>query len=81
MKFFYVYILQSEVAPERFYIGLTDNLRERLQKHNSGDVRYTNRLRPWRVKTALAFTDRIKAAAFEKYLKTSSGRAFAKKHL
>jgi hypothetical protein len=38
-------------------------------------------LAPWRIKTALAFRDRKRADAFEKYLKTASGRAFAKKRL
>ncbi|RLC11429.1 MAG: GIY-YIG nuclease family protein, partial [Deltaproteobacteria bacterium] len=37
--------------------------------------------RPWRIKTAIAFTDRAKALDFEKYLKSPSGRAFAKKRL
>jgi hypothetical protein len=33
------------------------------------------------VKTAIAIDDRQKALAFEEYLKTPSGRAFAKKRL
>ena len=81
MQFSYVYILQSEKRPEHFYTGLTDDLQARLRKHNSGDVSFTAALRPWRIKAAVAFTDRERAAAFEKYLKTASGRAFAKKRL
>ena len=76
-----MYILQSEAHAERFYVGLTDNLRDRLRRYNSGEVRHTAKFRPWRVKTAVAFTDRPQAAGFEKYLKTASGRAFAKKRL
>jgi hypothetical protein len=38
MPFFYVYILQSESAPNRFYVGLTDDLRSRLKKHNNGGI-------------------------------------------
>ena len=81
MQFFYVYILQSEVEPETFYTGITEDLRQRLQKHNEGGVPHTSKFRPWKIKTAVAFTDRDRASAFEKYLKTGSGRAFAKKHL
>jgi len=81
MGFCYVYILQSEVQAERFYVGLTDNLRDRLRRHNAGEVPHTKKFRPWRIKTAIAFTDRLQAASFEKYLKTASGRAFAKKRL
>ena len=81
MNFAYVYILQSEAAPEHFYTGLTDDLRDRLRRHNGGEVPHTFKFRPWRIKTAVAFTDRNKAADFEHYLKSASGRAFAKKRL
>jgi len=81
MQFFYVYILQSELSADRFYVGLTDDLRIRLKKHNKGDVPHTSKLRPWKIKTAIAFTDRERAGKFEIYLKTASGRAFAKKRL
>jgi predicted GIY-YIG superfamily endonuclease len=79
--FSYVYILASERPPGHFYIGLTDDLAERLAKHNSGSVLHTAKFRPWRIKSAVAFRDRTQAAAFEIYLKSSSGRAFAKKRL
>jgi predicted GIY-YIG superfamily endonuclease len=65
----------------RFYVRLTDNLKDRLRRHNSGDVTHTAKYRPWVIKTAIAFTDRERAAAFERYLKSASGRAFAKKRL
>jgi len=81
MKFSYVYILQSESDPRRFYSGLTDDLRARLKKHNAGEVIHTAKWKPWRIKTALAFSDRQRAADFERYLKSASGRAFAKKRL
>jgi len=81
MQFSYVYILQSELNSERFYVGLTDDLHMRLQKHNHGGVPHTAKFRPWRIKTAVAFVDRNRAAEFERYLKTGSGRAFAKKRL
>ena len=80
-KFFYVYILQSRMDPERFYTGLTDDLPVRLRRHNSGQVLQPAKWKPWRLKTYLAFSDRPKAAHFERYLKSSSGRAFVKKRL
>ena len=76
-----VSILQSEAGPERYYVGLTDDLRRRLAKHNSGSVAHTAKYRPWHIKTAIAFGDRARAAKFECYLKTASGRASAKKRL
>ncbi len=81
MQFYYVYILQSEKNPERFYIGFTKNLESRLKSHNQGNNPHTSKYKPWRVKTAIAFTDRQKALDFEVYLKSPSGRAFAKKRL
>ena len=79
--FHYVYILESEKLPGRFYTGLTEDLADRLRRHNSGDVPHTAKFAPWRVKTAVAFRERERASEFERYLKTSSGRAFAKKRL
>ncbi len=76
--FYYVYILQSVVATKRFYTGYTENLENRLKDHNSGKDPYTAEYKPWRIKTAIAFTDRNKAFEFERYLKSPSGRAFAK---
>ena len=81
MKFYYVYILESEAGGEHFYVGLTEDLKERLPKHNAGHVPHTAKYRPWKIKTAVAFADREKALDFERYLKTGSGRAFARKRL
>ncbi len=81
MKFYYVYILASEKDPNRFYAGFTENVKGRLAEHNSGKSIHTKDFRPWRIKTCVAFTNRQSASAFERYLKTSSGRSFAKKRL
>jgi putative endonuclease len=77
----YVYILQSVPEPEHFYAGFTDDLKARLLKHNEDSVTHTAKHRPWRIKTYIAFSDAARARAFEKYLKSGSGRAFAKSHL
>ncbi len=77
----YVYILQSLANAEHFYTGITDNVRERLSAHNSGAVTHTAKYRPWCIKSYVVFTDKARAFAFEKYLKSGSGRAFAKARL
>ncbi len=79
--FFYVYILRTACEPPRFYIGFTEDLEARLVHHNSGGDPHTAKYRPWRNKTAIAFTDLEQARAFERYLKSPSGRAFARKRL
>jgi predicted GIY-YIG superfamily endonuclease len=77
----YVYILESVETPEHHYVGVTDDLRSRLQKHNAGEVSHTSKYAPWAIKTYVVFTDEKRAMAFEKYLKSGSGRAFAKARL
>jgi putative endonuclease len=77
----YVYILQSLAAEEHFYTGITDDLNARLAKHNAGAVSHISKFRPWRIKSYIAITDEARAIAFEKYLKSGSGRAFAKARL
>jgi len=77
----YVYILQCIAEPDRYYTGVTEDLRNRLKEHNSGKVLHTSKYKPWRLNTYVAFTDEQRAYEFEKYLKSHSGRAFARKRL
>ena len=53
--FHYVYILVDEATGTHFYIGCTEDLKSRLEKHNKGDVPHTAKFRPWRIKNAIAF--------------------------
>ena len=76
----FVYVIQSTVDPARYYAGLTSEVATRLAIHNSGGSQHTARLRPWRLVVSLEFAAEESAAQFEKYLKTGSGRAFAKRH-
>jgi len=76
---YFVYSLQSELNPTKYYIGVTTNVEERLKDHNSGKATHTSQYRPWKLVTYTAFPEKPKAKEFEKYLKSASGRAFAKK--
>jgi putative endonuclease len=51
----------------------------RLEVHNSGGSPHTSKYKPWRLVTYVGFSDEAKAIAFERYMKTVSGRAFVKK--
>ena len=79
-RMFYTYILRSIAQPEQRYIGSTADLKSRLAKHNAGEVPHTSKFKPWKVEAYFAFETKEKAAAFEAYLKTGSGHAFAKRH-
>jgi predicted GIY-YIG superfamily endonuclease len=77
----YVYLIESIGDPTKRYVGVTGDLKARLDEHNSGKSTHTSKHRPWRLITYVAFTDRAQAEAFERYLKSGSGHAFARKRL
>ena len=80
----HVYILQSVAFPDRYYTGCTNDVEERVRRHNAGHTdsqsHHTSTYGPWKLVVHVGFDDKAKAFAFEKYLKSGSGRAFAKKH-
>ena len=76
-----VYVLRSLVAPERSYTGLTSDLDARLADHNAGRCRHTADGGPWQVDLVIQFADEARALKFERYLKSGSGCASAKRHL
>ena len=76
----FVYIVRSDHDPERHYAGVTSNVRERLYSHNAGLNAHTARDRPWHLIVAVEFRTEEAALDFERYQKTGSGRAFAKRH-
>jgi putative endonuclease len=77
----YVYLIESESHIGQRYVGVTNDLRRRLAEHNAGEPPHTSKYMPWRLVTYIAFTDQTKAIAFERYLKSGSGHAFARKRL
>jgi putative endonuclease len=76
----FVYVLRSKSDPARHYVGMTANVDERLEWHNHGPCGHTSLNRPWEVILSVEFRDEPTALRFERYLKTASGRAFAKRH-
>jgi len=78
---YYTYILSSEDDKAKKYYGFTTNLKERIEYHNAGKVTSTKNFRPWKITFYAAFTNKETALAFEGYLKTASGKAFANKRL
>ena len=76
----FVYVLKSESQPDRYYTGHASNLAARLDAHNAGRCPHTASGRPWRLDVVVKFADERRAVAFERYLKSGSGNAFAKRH-
>jgi predicted GIY-YIG superfamily endonuclease len=77
----YVYIIRSATSPEQSYIGTTANLRQRVADHNAGKSTHTAKFVPWKLVWYSAFHCKYKALEFERYLKSHSGKAFARKRL
>lgn len=76
---FYVYLIK--LSNDDFYVGSTQDLGKRLKKHQNGEVPHTSKFRPHKLAWYVAFQDGSLATGFEKYLKSSSGKAFRNKHL
>ena len=77
---FYVYILKSE-KDSKLYTGRTDNLQQRLIKHNAGKVFSTKSRRPFQCIYAEICLHEKDAIQREKYMKTGTGKRFIKQRL
>jgi predicted GIY-YIG superfamily endonuclease len=78
----YVYILESESHPGKFYTGFTNDLKRRCAEHNAeGNSGHTAKYQPWKLHTYIAFSNKKTAQDFEAYLKTQAGRRFQKLRL
>jgi putative endonuclease len=75
---YYVYSLKCKSG---YYVGYTDNLKNRLERHRDGHVSATKDRLPVQLDFYFAIKDKYRAFEFERYLKSGSGRAFIKKHL
>ena len=78
---YYVYLIESLSAQGERYVGMTTDLKQCLREHNQGKSSHTAKFSRRKLITYLAFTDRARAEAFERYLKSGSGHAFARKRL
>lgn len=74
-----VYILKCNDGT--YYTGCTNNLAERLLRHQKGYVDSTKYILPVNLVFHSVFIDKSKAFEIEKYLKSGSGIAFRNKHL
>ncbi|NIA18676.1 MAG: GIY-YIG nuclease family protein [Simkaniaceae bacterium] len=72
---FCTYILYSR-SKDRYYIGHTDRLKERLAEHNYGHSKSTKTGRPWIVKYIQRFATRSEAMRFEHKLKRMKSRQY-----
>jgi len=76
----FVYILRSGVDPGRHCVGVTSDVGNRLEWHNHGSFGHTAEHRPWSLVVIIEFPTEQQTLRFERYPKSGSGRAFAKRH-
>jgi putative endonuclease len=79
-KFYYTYILQS-LKDNKFYIGWTDDLKKRIDKHQQGLVKSTKNRLPIKLVYFEACLSKNKAVKREKHLKTRFCRKFLKERI
>jgi predicted GIY-YIG superfamily endonuclease len=77
----FVYMLKNGETPPRYYTGVTSDVPKRYAEHNAGTCTHTAKHRPWSIDVVIEFSGDQRAVAFERYLKSGSGVAFAKRHL
>ena len=77
----FVYVLRNKENPPRYYTGHTTDVARRHAEHNAGNCIHTAKHRPWSIDVVIEFADEKRAMAFERYLKSGSGVAFAQRHL
>jgi len=76
---YYAYLLK--LSNHDYYAGSTEDLGQRLEYHQSGKVPHTSKFRSVKLVWYAGFASKELALSFEKYLKSSSGKAFRNKHL
>jgi putative endonuclease len=76
----FVSVLKSVTEPTQYYVGVTSNVAARLAARNTASSPHTANHRPWRTLAVIEFDEEVPAVMFERYLKTGSGREFARRH-
>ena len=66
-----VYIIQN--INNKYYIGVTSNLLQRLRHHNTGANRFTKKRGPWHLVYKEDFEDKKEAWLREKQIKRYKG--------
>ena len=74
MKYF-VYIIES-LKDGSFYVGSTQDLSKRMERHNRGRSKYTKSRKPWELVYTEEYPDRSSAVLREKEIKARKSKEF-----
>jgi len=70
-----LYVIESLNSKFR-YVGITNNLKERLYRHNNGYNKSTKSFKPFKIKLTEKFNNYQEARKREIFLKSGVGRKF-----
>ena len=70
-----VYVLYSEKL-QRYYVGMTADLEDRITRHNAGREKYTSKGVPWKLIKTYACKDRSQAMRLERVIKKRGIRRY-----
>ena len=77
LKMIYVYAIVSK-KDKRIYVGMSENVEQRLREHNAGKTKSTKGFIPWELIFTESCIDRKLARVREKYYKSGVGKEFLK---
>lgn len=77
---YYVYVLRSN-KDNKYYVGFTSNLKERINRHNKGSVESTRFRKPFSLVYYEACVNEYDALHREKYLKTTYGKRYIRNRI
>ncbi len=72
---YFVYILQS-LKDGSYYVGTTQDLSQRMERHNQGRSKYTKAKRPWQVIYSEEYRDRSTAMKREYEIKSRKAKGY-----
>ena len=72
---YFTYILHSE-SRDRFYIGSSSNVEERLIRHNAGATPSTKSGKPWKIVYSEVYISKTDALKREIFLKRMKSRVY-----
>ncbi len=78
---YYVYVIKSKTKQDKFYTWFSENLKQRIDEHNSWKLKHTCKNKPWELVFYGCFVSKKLALDFEKYLKSGSWVGFRNRRL
>jgi len=75
---FYTYVIYS-ASRDRYYVGSTSNLQERLLKHNANHKGFTGKAGDWKIVHSEEFASKTEALTREKQIKSWKSRKMIEK--